>query len=419
MTVNHSADEPLTRSAQGHTLHHNGIFSPDGHWVVFDGRNDDTKIGENGVIGLVNVLTGEEKVIYRVENQTVYGPGVGAVSFSPTNDFVIFIHGLHDADREKPYAITRRTGVGVDIHQPFHPVNMDARDKTAPYTPGSLRGGTHSHAWSSDGRLISYTYNDEQADPDLRVVGVMVPHEGRIEVDRVAGNNPGTYYSAIVTEVVREPVPGSDEISRAFDECWVDGSGQTPYRLAFQGNVCTAAGKTITEVFLVDLDPDRIRGDSAAAGREGERPRVPAGIKQRRLTFTENGISDTRHWLRADPEGKYIYALAKDEQGRNQIWRAEVESGRTEWISRNDFSIDYTFNFDRQGRRICFVALNRVGVFDLEKQATRFLTPDQAEGKIVGAPSFSPDNAFIVYNQYRKHDDGAEYLQIMTVKLKD
>lgn len=422
MVADKKETSPLTRSATGHTLHHNGVFSRDGQWVVFDGRNDDTKIGETSVIGLVNISTGEEKMIYQTKNPTVYGPGVGAASFSPVRDFVIFIHGLPDADREKPYSMSRRTGVGVNIHQPFQPVMMDARDITSPYAAGSLRGGTHSHAWSSDGQLISFTYNDELVDPDLRVVGVMLPYAPGVKVDGAPGNNNGTCYSAIVTEVVSKPAPGSDEISKAFDECWVngytDGTGRNiPYAVAFQGNVLTSEGKVKTEIFVVDIDPAKISDDPEATGREGERPRVPAGMKQRRLTFTENGISDTRHWLRS--HGTFIYALAKDPEGRNQILRAEVNTGKTEWVSRNDFSIDNPFNLSHDGRRIGFVALNKVYLLDPETKECHSLTADDAGGKIVGAPSFSPDGSSVVYNQYRKHADGQEYLQIHLIKLKN
>ncbi len=425
MVADNKENPPLTRLPGGHMLHHHGVFSPDGEWVVFDGRNDDTKIGETSVIGLVNVSTGEESIIYETQNPTVYGPGVGAASFSPVRDFVIFIHGLPDAGPEKPYAMSRRTGVGIDIHKPFQPVIMDARDVTFPYAPGSLRGGTHSHGWSGDGQLISFTYNDERVDPDLRVVGVMLPYEPGVRVDSARGNNPGAYYSAIVTEVIRKPSPGSDQISKAFDECWVGKNGYTnktgqkiPYAIAFQGNVLTAGGKVITEIFIVDIDPQKIPDDPEAVGREGERPLVPAGIRQRRLTFTENGISDTRHWLRSGVDGSYIYALAKDNKGRNQIIRAEVNSGKTEFVSHNDFSIDYSFNLSHDGRKVCFVALNSVYIFDLEKRESRCLTPDHSGGKIVGAPSFSPHDDLIVYNQYEKHADGQEYLQIRLVKSK-
>lgn len=426
MTIHHKENAPLTRSPMGHTLHHNGVFSPDGQWVVFDGRNDDTKIGETAVIGLVRVSTGEESIIYETQNPTVYGPGVGAASFSPVRDFVIFIHGLQDAGPEKPYAMSRRTGVGIDIHQPFRPVMMDARDVTFPYTPGSLRGGTHSHGWSGDGRLISFTYNDEKTDPDLRVVGVMLPYEAGVPTDSAPGNNAGACYSAVVTEVVRDPGRGSDQVSKAFDECWLGKNGYTdkngkkiPYAIAFQGNVLTGEGKSITEIFVVDIDPQKILDDPGAVGGEGERPRVPRGLRQRRLTFTENGISDTRHWLRSAIDGSAVYALARDREGRNQIVEVEVNSGKTEFITHNDFSIDYSFNLSHDGHKICFVASNHVYIFDLEKREARCLTQGHSGGKIVGAPAFSPQDDLIVYNQYGKHSDGQEYLQIRLIKLND
>ena len=423
MTINHKESVPLTRLAMGHTIHHNSVFSPDGQWVVFDGRNDDTKIGETPVIGLVNVSTGEEKIIYQTNNPTAYGPGVGAASFSPVRDFVIFIHGLPDAVQGKPYAISRRTGVGIDIHHPFQPVMMDARDVTPPYAAGSLRGGTHSHAWSGDGQLISFTYNDELADPDLRVVGVMLPYASGVQVDSAPGNNPGTWYSAIVTEVVRNPAPGSDEISKAFDECWVNGytdnTGKNiPYAVAFQGNVLTPEGKVKTEIFLVDIDPDKILEDSRAVGTVGERPRVPAGIRQRRITFSEKGLSDTRHWLRSDPQGRYIYALAKDEKGHDQIIQVEIRTGNIRYLTRNNFSVDFAFNVSPDGEKIGYVGANQVHILDIGKKESVQVThhPD-TDGKVAGAPSFSPKGDILVYNQYVKNKNGEEFLQIRKIPV--
>lgn len=421
MVADNKENPPLTRSAMGHTLHHNGVFSPDGQWVVFDGRNDDMKIGETSVIGLVHISTGEESIIYKTKNPTVYGPGVGAASFSPVRDFVIFIHGLSDADREKPYAMGRRTGVGVDIRRPFEPVMMDARDITFPYTTGSLRGGTHSHAWSGDGRLISFTYNDEQVDPDLRMVGVMVPHEPGVKVDSAQGNNNGAFYSAVVTDVVRDPVPGSDEIGKAFDECWVGKNGYTdkagrhhPYAIAFQGHTRNEEGRLITEIYVVDIDPEKILADPHAVGKAGGRPRVPQGIRQRRITFSERGLSDTRHWLRTSPDGRYIYALARDEKGYNQIIRVTVNTGEIGYVTRNDYSVDFTFNVSHDGEKICYVAKNQVHVLDLRMEKSVCLTQNTG-GKISGAPSFSPKDDIIVYNQYVKNEKGEEFLQIRKV----
>ena len=414
----------LTVSPAGHTLHHSGVFSKDGQWLVFDGRNDDTKIGETSTIGIVNVETGEEKIIYKTKNQTVYGPGVGAVSFSPAEDKVIFIHGLPDANKEKPYAMSRRTGVGIDLSHPQSPFFYDARDIRFPYTPGSLRGGTHSHGWSPDGQLISFTYNDELTEADLRVVGVMIPSP-KITVEPAAGNNEGTMFSAIVTDVVKNPAPGSDEINKAFDECWVGKNGymlksgeHVPYSIAFQGNVLNIEGKQITEVFVVDIDPEKILTDPEAVGKAGERPHVPKGIQQRRITFSEKGLSDTRHWLRSSPDGKFIYALAKDQEGHNQIIQIEIATGTITLLTHNDFSIDYSFNLNKEGNKIAYVAQNSVYVLDLTKGISSKIGNEE-KGKIVGAPSFSPRDPLLVFNQYMKDKNGEDYLQIRKFTLPE
>src|SRR5690606_29067980 len=82
----------LTHSAQGHTLHNTQAFSKDSQWIVYDTRNDDTQIGRTGSIGMVNVQTGVSRQLYHTNHQTVYGPGVGAATFSPSADRVLFIH---------------------------------------------------------------------------------------------------------------------------------------------------------------------------------------------------------------------------------------------------------------------------------------------------------------------------------------
>lgn len=401
-----------TTKAEGHTLHHNGAFSPDGQWLVYDGRNDDTKIGETSTIGIVNVQTGEEKLIYRTQTPSLYGPGVGAATFSPVEETVIFIHGLPNADENKPYAMSRRTGVGIQVARPFEPLHFDARDLIPPYAPGSLRGGTHSHCWSADGQLISFTYNDEAVDPDLRTVGVMFPTP--VQVETAPGNNSGSMYSAIVTEVVRDPRPGSDEINKAFDECWL---GKTA-TLAFQGNSINAEGKQITEVYLVDIDTQKVLADHHAVGKEGERPKVPQGIQQRRLTRSKAGLSDTRHWLRSSPDGKHLYALAKDDQNRNQIVQIDAQSGEMKMLSAHDFSIDFTFNLSPDGKNIALIGKNSVFLYDIAQKTTTLLHDGTGQGKLVGAPNFSPTAKKIAFNQYVTHSDGQEYLQIRTVEWK-
>ncbi len=411
----------ITTSPKGHTLHHNGVFSEDGQWIVFDGRNDDTKIGETATIGMVHVQTGEERTLYQTTNQTIYGPGVGAVSFSPVEDQVIFIHGLPDANADRPYAISRRTGMLVNIHREGYAFPADARDVSAPHVPGSLRGGTHSHCWSPDGTMLSFTYNDELVEPDLRVVGVMLKSETDIVVDERSGNSDGRYYAAIVSDVVANPTFGSDEINKAFDECWlspmIDGTTNR-FSIAFQGNTISKNGQLITEIFVVEIDKEKILVDKDAVGKEGERPKVPHGIRQRRLTRGAN-LSDFRHWLRSSHDGKYIYALAKDEQGNNQIVRCDVNSGELFFVTDNPFSISSPFNLCKESNKITFVAENNVFVHHIDRNESIQLTQNDLKAlRVVGAPSFSPDGSSVVYNQYEQIG-GEEHLQIKRAIIAD
>lgn len=412
--MNESKVITLTKTAAGHTIHHNSVFSQNDEWIVFDGRNDDTKIGETATIGMVNVNTGQERVIYKTVSPTVYGPGVGAASFSPVQNRVLFIHGLLEADKNNPYDVTRRFGLAVDTERPMIGTHMDARDVAVPYVSGSLRGGTHSHCWSMDGQLISFTYNDEFVDPDLRMVGVMVPSKKKIVVPEIKGNNNGQLFSAIVSEVVREPKWGSDEISKAFDECWVGDQKS----IAFQGNTRNEKGETITEIYLVNIESDLILEDTAAVGHKGERPRVPEGIQQRRLSRTAKGLSDLRHWLRSSPDGRFIYALAKDDKGRNQLVQCEVATGNLDFISQLDFSISSPINISNKGDKATFVGDNNVCVFHLESKKLEILTANKMEDlKVVGAPVFSRKDDKIAFNQFVT-SGGMDYIQIKLINLK-
>src|SRR5690606_34545111 len=147
-----------------------------------------------------------------------------------------------------------------------------------------------------------------------------------------------------------------------------------------------------------------------------ERPKVPQGIQQRRLTYGAN-VSDFRHWLRSSQDGQYIYALAKDAKGNNQVISCTVTNGEVSFVTDNPFSIASPFNLCTESKKITFVAENNVFVYDIESHEHIQLTDNSLiDPKVAGAPCFSPDGSFVVYNQYEQIN-GEEYLQIKRVEL--
>jgi hypothetical protein len=70
-----SLEKQLTFGSQGHFLNHRQAFSPNDEWLAFEGLKEDSKMGENDLIGLVNIQSGQILEVYRVPNQKGFGPG--------------------------------------------------------------------------------------------------------------------------------------------------------------------------------------------------------------------------------------------------------------------------------------------------------------------------------------------------------
>ena len=368
----------LTFDEKGHFLHTTQYFSPDDQWIVYDTRNDGSHIGRTCCIEMVNTQNKNPIQLYRTVDQSEYGPGVGAVTFNPKESKVLFIHGLQNCDAAKPYGFSRRTGIVVQTDQPGKVFRMDGRDITSPFTPGALRGGTHAHTWSGDGRWISFTYNDavmaslEKAGyplvRDLRMVGVMAPY-GPVLVnhDGSGENIDGEMFSMVVTRVTENPRFGSDQIDRAFSDGWVGIDGYVrednthqKRAVAFLGDTRNLKGDKLTEVFIVDI-PDSLSKetkDAALTGSEMTRPGPPAGIVQRRLTYTARklypGVQGPRHWLRSSPDGSMIFFLMKDDQGVVQIFGISPMGGEVQQITSNPFSVETTFSVSPNGRFLAY-----------------------------------------------------------------
>ncbi len=435
-TAMNFTEQQLTSGQSGHTINPSEIFSPDDQWIVFDSRNEDTGIKSTGSIAMVNTKTGETKLLYQTKNQTEYGPGVGAATFCPVANRVLFLHGIRNADKDHPYDMTRRTGIAIDTDKPNQPIFVDARNIIAPFTPGALRGGTHAHSWSGDGQWISCTYNDfilqqlsrtDSAIKDLRVVAVMAPLKAVVVPANAMENNNGEFFSAVVTRVTAFPKPGSDEIEKAFDETWIGKNGYKKQNgewqkraIAFQGNVRDENNTIKTEVFIVDIPDDITRAapNEYLQGTDNTMPSPPMGTVQRRITYTQEGIQGPRHWLRSTWDGKTIAFLAKDNKGIIQIFGVSPNGGAIEQFTFNDFPVQSTFNFSPDDNYLSYIADNSIFIHDIAaKKSTRITKrfPD-GEGPVNGVV-WSHDGNRLAYNRYVT-SGGKKFLQVFLLIKK-
>ena len=412
-----ATERQITVAPHGHILTNIGVWSFDGDWIVYDVRSDPAgNVFDGNRIERVHAVTGEVQLLFSSQQ----GAACGVVTASPVDDRVVFIHGPEQPTDDWSYSAYHRRGVIVHSSQPGRGEDLDARDLTPPFTPGALRGGTHVHTFSADGQWIAFTYEDhvlatlgdrEGHDWNQRNVGVSVP-AGPV---RVSGDHPrnhhGSHFSVLVTQTVNQPRPGSDEISRAEEDSWIgthgylrpDGSRQHR-AIAFQGQVVDRVGRSVREVFVVDLPNDLTQaGARPLQGTATTRPAPPAGAIQRRLTFTTErrhpGIQGPRHWLRSAPDGRRIAFLMKDDHGIAQLWTVSPCGGPPTQLTRNPHEIASAFTWSPNGRWIAHVMDGSVCLTDSESGTTHRLT-EIVSANLAPRPEacvFSPDGLRIAY----------------------
>lgn len=172
----------------------------------------------------MNVHSGVTEIIYRA----TAGACVGVITCSPQYpERYVCIHGPENPDEAWHYDLHHRRGV---IIQQGLAVTLDACDITPPFTPGALRGGSHVHMYDADGDYLSFTYNDHvmherSLAEDLRNVGVAVPLRSVSVPQRHPREYNGSHFCVLISTTTPAPVPGSDEISRAYEEGWVGHRG--------------------------------------------------------------------------------------------------------------------------------------------------------------------------------------------------
>jgi dipeptidyl aminopeptidase/acylaminoacyl peptidase len=426
------ADErQITRdSAHDHWLDNNDNFSPDDRYLVFDTRTA-AGIHESTLIAKVEITTGKITPLYRAQHPGKFGPGVAAASYAHNRNEVIFIHGpLQPTGPDNQYEKHRRVGCIVSGDGTGIWRFADARNTKPPYTVGALRGGTHRHEFSGDGKWIGFTYNDAVVraqglkigkNLDLRTIGVTklgrsvrVPAAGQFSTQSDG-------FSALVVVVTPDPKPGSDEISHAASDSWVglDGykradAGRQLAR-AFIGTTRDAHGQAVDELFVVDI-PQDISIPGALGSLEGTEttfPMPPAGTVQRRLTQTENAqYPGCQGIARSSPDGARISFRLRDHKGQWQIFLIAPQGGQPQQATFVDGGVDTDARWHPSGHAITCVTGNRILVTDV-RPGPRF-----GHSTVLGdrptAPCalvWSHDGKTLAYNRIVK-TDGKDVVQI-------
>jgi len=407
-------------NSKNHDLDNNDNFSPDGKWLVYDTRTTLGGIGGCPSIERVNIETKATEVLFEIPGNTEFGPGAGAASYHPTENKVIFIHGLPICTEKNPYQQWRRSGVIVNDNQPNVAINMDARDVTFPFTPGALRGGTHRHEWSRDGKWVGYTYNDAIMKKledstgikwNLRTIAVSnQQHPVTVDKDVAGENVAGTWYSAVVVRVVPDPKPGSDEISNATSDSWIgtngypkpDGSKQMAR--AFIGKVNDNNGKPVDELFVVDI-PDAINVPGEYGPLEGTPttfPMPPKGTVQRRLTHTANSqFPGCVGVVRSSFDGKQISFLARDSKEVQQIFLISPLGGEPKQITEHNSDVQSGVRWSPDNQSIAYIWDNSIVLCEISDQSFE-KRAKRRTAKTTDAPSnlvWSNDGRTMAFNR--------------------
>lgn len=388
----------ITFAAQHHQLTNTQTWTPDSQWLVYDVRPSGASF-TGRTIERVNVHTGAVEVIYTAPE----GAHVGVVTVHPAAEKYVFIHGPENPDAEWQYDFHHRRGV---VTHAGHTRNLDAMDITAPFTPGALRGGSHVHVYSPNGDYVSFTYNDHVMHTlsparDLRNVGVAAPFGPVSPPCTHPREYAGSHWCVLVSTTTPAPRPGSDDINRAYEEGWVGN-----HALAFIGDTLSMDGEKVPELFIVTLPRTEAAwkqaGDRPLAGTPDTLPAPPAGVMQKRLTFTHDrpfpGLASTpRHWVRSNPQATAIAFLMRDEQGIVQLWLISPEGGEPRQLTHNASDIQSAFNWHPSGNALGFVLENRIAMCDAQRGDITFLTTDHENTPAADAVVFSPDGRHIAW----------------------
>jgi hypothetical protein len=276
-------ERQVTSSPKNHCMDNNDNFSSDGRFLCYDTRETVGPGIENSQsIEKVEIATGVETVLYHPAKSVTgkdAAPGVGAVSFSPVENSVIFIHGplVDDVPQRGWYAKPNRNGAEVVADGSGKLAWLDKRDvETGRDTiPGAHRGGTHRHEFTLDGKRIGFTYDDFLLPQYDRTIGYMERNPKAPE--------GATHYFAVLVAVVPKGMAKPGEIEQAAGDSWV---GRHGTMRAFIGKVRNVDGMTCENSLFVVNIPTDVDITTAGSGSANRYPQPPKGVRIRRLTQT-------------------------------------------------------------------------------------------------------------------------------------
>lgn len=304
-------DWQITFSPISKLLDNNDNFSRDDRFLVFDTRDTvGGGIGNGTSIMKVNTLTGEESVIYAPQPVLIGAagpaPGLGAASYSPLANEVVFIHGplVSEVPTLGVYGARNRRG-GVARDDGSNSIRfMDYRDITSDTTiPGAHRGGTHRHEYTIDGKRVGFTYDDQLLQTYGRTCGYMVEHP--------RAPSGVSHYAVLLVPVVPTDEAKTGDLVQASDDSWVGAQG---LMRGFIGRVKEADGSIMSSLYVVDIPAD-VDITTADSGTKTRFPGPPRGTRIRRLTTTPAGGI-----VRGSHDGTRIGYFATADDGTRQMF---------------------------------------------------------------------------------------------------